>query len=273
MEHSRHIGRTHRHVSFSYPLSLRQSLYSLVLAPLGMLVLAFFFIHTFSATYSSTDHVSLAYLLAALGATFLRLTVAFMLALFCSIPLAVLITHNRIAEHIFLPVFDVLQSIPVLAFFPVAIIFFVHYGFYSGAAIFIIFLSMLWNIVFSLVGGMHSIPADIKEVGVIFGVRGFAYIRKILIPASTPYLITGSLLAWAQGWNIVIVAEVLHTYLPGGTDASDVFGIGSVLVHASSTGQQQTFLAAIVIMTVAIAFLNLFIWQKLLRYGEQFKFE
>ena len=87
-----------------------------------------------------------------------------MLALLCSIPLAVLVTHNRFAEHVFLPVFDVLQSIPVLAFFPVAIIFFVHYGFYSGAASILIFLSMLWNMVFSLVGGLHSIPAEIKEV-------------------------------------------------------------------------------------------------------------
>ena len=40
-----------------------------------------------------------------------------------------------------------------------------------------------------------------------------------------PYIVTGSLLAWAGGWNIIIVAEVLHTYIPGG--ARDLFGIGS----------------------------------------------
>jgi NitT/TauT family transport system permease protein len=212
-------------------------------------------------------------LLAALGATFGRLLIAYVLALALSLPLALFVTHSPVAQKIFLPLFDVMQSLPVLAFFPVAIIFFVHYKFYYGAAVFIIFLSMLWNIVFSLVGGLHSIPADIKEAGVIFGIRGFSYVRKILLPAIVPFLITGSLLAWAQGWNIVIVAEVLHTYIPGGTNSSDVFGIGSVLVHASSAGQEQTFLLAIAIMIVAIALLNLFVWQKLLTYGERFKFE
>jgi len=273
MQRTGHITRSHHRATFSYPLSLRQSIYSLVLVPILVLIFLFFFISSFSTVSASLQSISLTYVFAALGATLLRLLIAFVLALIFSIPLALLVTHSRLAEHIFLPAFDIIQSVPVLAFFPVVIIFFVHYGLYSGAAIFILFLSMVWNIVFSLVGGFHSIPKDIKEAGIMFNVRGFAYLRKILLPAIVPYLITGSLLAWAQGWNIVIVAEVLHTYLPGGTNASDVFGIGSVLVHASSGGQQQLFLTAIVIMIITIALINLFVWQKLLRYAERFKFE
>ena len=38
-----------------------------------------------------------------------------------------------------------------------------------------------------------------------------------------------------QGWNIVIVAEVLHTYIPGGSPQNDLFGIGS-MPHSGMPG-------------------------------------
>jgi NitT/TauT family transport system permease protein len=124
-----------------------------------------------------------------------------------------------------------------------------------------------------MVGGLKAIPADIKLAAQAFGLKGFAYIRRVLLPASTPHIVTGSILAWGQGWNIIIVAEVLHTYLPNGTASQDLFGIGSVLVHASTAQQTGVFVGAVLVMTVAIALLNLFVWQRLLHYAERFKFE
>ena len=195
------------------------------------------------------------------------------LALVVAVPLALLINKNKVSEHIFLPLFDIIESVPVLAFFPLIVLFFIKFNFFNGAAIFVIFLSMLWNIVFSAVGGLKAIPADIKSAAQVFKIRGFNFVRKVLLPAITPQIITGSLLAWAQGWNIIIVAEVLHTYIPGGNASQDLFGIGSILVNAAATGQNAIFLTAILFMVIAIAFLNFFIWQKLLNYAEKYKFE
>ena len=256
----------------SYPKSLRQSVYTLIVVPMLVLVVAIVLVRLFAAQ-TFPEPITLGYLLGALGATVARLFFAYALALVVGVPLALMVTRSTSAEHLLLPLFDVMQSVPVLAFFPVVIVFFVHYGLYSGAAVFILFLSMLWNIVFSLVGGLRVIPADIRAAGRLFGLRGFAYIKKITLPAVVPYLVTGSLLAVAQGWNIIIVAEVLHTYLPGATQSADLFGIGSVIVHASAASEQSTFLAAIIVVVFAIALLNFFIWQKLLKYAERFKFE
>jgi ABC-type anion transport system duplicated permease subunit len=93
------------------------------------------------------------------------------------------------------------------------------------------------------------------------------------LPALFPSLITGSLLAWAAGWNILIVAEVLHTYVPVGQNVGDVFGIGSVLVQASSSGNQSLFIWSIVVIVLAITLINIFVWQRLLKYAERFKFD
>lgn len=273
MDNRKHIHHSTRHVGFSYPVSLWQRLHA-AFTPLILIVAFFLVLRALSIfPFFPANTLSPADVLSALLATFVRLFIAYLFALIISLPLALLVEKSALAERVFLPIFDIAQSIPVLAFFPLIVLLFIKSGFLNLAAIFIIFLSMLWNIVFSLVGGLKVVPTEIKSAAQVFDVKGFAYLRKVIIPAIVPYLVTGSLLAWAQGWNITIVAEVLHTYIPGGTSAQDLFGIGSLLVNASATGQNGTFVVGIVIMVGVIALLNFFVWQKLLHYAERFRFE
>lgn len=271
---NQHIHRYHRHMSISYPASIHQRVYSFVVIPLAVLFLVFFVISRLGAKSLPVEPtVTWGFLISALSVTFARLLIAYALALIIAIPLALLINHSPKAERILFPLFDVIQSVPVLAFFPVVILFFVHYNFYNGAAIFILLITMAWSIVFSMVGGLQVIPSDIKSAARVFGLTGIKLVDKVLLPAVVPYLITGSLLAWAGGWNIIIVAEVLHTYIPSGNSGQDLFGIGSVLVATSSNNQQQAFFMAMVVLIVFIALMNFFIWQKLLKYAERYKFE
>ena len=272
MDNRKHIHHTTRHFGFSYPTSFWQRIHA-AFAPF-LVIVALFLILRFSNIFPFVpENVSLSIIGSALLATFVRLLIAYAFAIVVAIPLALLVTKSPLMERIFLPVFDIAQSVPVLAFFPVVIAFFVRFGLTNTAAVFIIFLSMLWNLVFSLVGGLKTVPSDIKAAAHVFGIRGGGFVRKILLPAVVPYIITGSLLAWAQGWNIVIVAEVLHTYLPVGMAVRDPFGIGSLLVGASSSGQNGVFALAILAMILLIGILNFFVWQKLLHYAEKFKFE
>ncbi len=274
MKNQGHIHHSQRYIKISYPISVGQRVYSMILVPLIIVAIVVAVLKLLPTTgFISPQMVSFPYLGQALIATFLRILVAFILSLILSIPLALMVTRNALAERILLPIFDIIQSVPVLAFFPVVILFFVKFNFFEGAAIFILFLDMLWNIVFNVVGGIKVIPEDIKSAAHVFGIKGFAYVRKVILPAILPHIVTGSLLAWAAGWNIVVVAEVIHTYLPSSIPARDLFGIGSILVNAAAGGHSSTFVAAILFMVLAIAFLNFFVWQKLLHYAERYKFE
>ncbi len=274
MKSTPHIAHRHRHSAISYPISLSQRLYTFFVGPLLVVLILFIVVKFFSgSSFAIVEKFSLDDLVKALLATSLRLLIAYILALVVAVPLALFATSSRSAETIFLPVFDILESVPALAFFPILIVFFVRLDFLNGAAIFILFLSMLWNIVFTLVGGLKIIPKDIKDAAQIFGIRGWNYFRKVLLPAIFPELVTGSILAVAQGWNITIIAEVLHVYIPGGNASHDLFGIGSILVQAASGGKTDLFIVALVLMVLMIALLNFFLWQKLLRYAERFKFE
>ncbi|HUC87002.1 MAG TPA: ABC transporter permease subunit [Candidatus Saccharimonadales bacterium] len=261
----------HRHPGYSYPVHIRSRIYGLVGVPLLVVLVAYLVIH--QAPSTTGGQVSVVLLLEALAASMIRLLTAYIVAVVLALPMALLINHSSLTERILLPMFDILQSVPVLAFFPVIIIFFLNYHLLEGAAIFVLIISMLWSIVFSLVGGLRLVPGDVKAAAQIFGIRRTAYVREVLIPSIFPYFVTGSLLSWASGWNILIVAEVLHTYLPHGNRNSDLFGIGSLMVHASADGNGNLFIAAILTLVVAIAIINLTVWQRLLHYAERFRFE
>ena len=239
----------------------------LTLALFGVLGFISFFPFTIGSAVPPSE------IAGALAVTFMRLLAAYLLAVIVAVPLALLATRNTFLETALLPVFDIAQSIPILAFFPLVIAVFLRFGFTNAAAIFIIFINMLWNIVFSAVAGMRAVPGDIGAASRVFGMRGWFHFRRVLLPAILPYLITGSLLAWAEGWNIVIVAEALHAYVPGGTPADDLFGIGSVLAHAASVGYSGTFAAGVIALVGAIAVLNFGVWQRLLHHAEKYRFD
>ena len=274
--HSRHRHPTHS-FALHYPHSRTDVIWGAIVAPALMLLLLFLLLEFGSAraahTYISFNTISASQLGLAAAFTMARLLIAYALALVCAVPLAILATHSSLAQKILLPLFDILESVPFLAFFPVVVGLFLSLGFTDGAAIFILFLSMLWNIVFALVGGVGLIPRDIMYAAEVFGVKGVGYIRRILLPALVPQMVIGSVLALAQGWNIIIVAEVIRTYLPAGSTAPNLFGLGSVMVAAASGGNNGLFIAALGASVLIIALINLLVWQPLLTYGQRFKFE
>ena len=273
-QHSRHVHSAHHHLALSYPVSLRSRLYTLVLGPLAIVALVYAVAHFYPLLAApSGQTISLPMILIAALETCTRLAIAYLLAVACAIPLAILVTSNATAEEFLLPVFDILQSVPILALFPVVVMLFINFDYLNGAAIFILFLTMLWSIVFTLVGGLKIIPHDIVDAAHIFGLRGFTFVRRVLLPALVPQLVTGSILAVAAGWNIIIVAEVLRTYIPGGTSAQDLFGVGSILVDAAANAQTMVFIESVLVMVVIIGLFNFFVWQKLLHYAQRFRFE
>ncbi len=241
--------------------------------PLLFVFVLFFLVAGFKVSHSGSETIHFVQLFEALGASFLRLFVAYFLSIIIGLPLAFLVVKNKRIETLLLPIYDIIESVPILVFFPIILVVFSKWNMFNGAAIFILFFNMLWNIVFNVIGGLKVIPSEIKSTAKIFGVKGFAYMRRILIPSVMPEIITGTLLAFAEGWNMLIVAEVIHTYIPGSNPGQDLFGIGSILVNAGARNETQTFFVAIILIILAIAFINLFVWQKLLKYGERFRFE
>ncbi len=265
MHYYSHRGR-HKH-----PTTIWHRLFSAFLIPFIVLLVATLILggtHFAPATTAQTGTLT-----AALGASIVRLLVAYVISLLIGVPLGFIAEGNRSGEAFLLPVYDVLESIPVLAFFPVVILFFVHSGTLEGAALFILVFSMVWNIAFSTIGGLKVIPRDVIDAGKVFGLSRLQRLFKIELPALFPILVTGSILALADGWNILIVAEALHAYAPQSSGAGDLFGIGSILIQAAASGNNSLLINALILLIAAITLVNVFAWQPLLARAERYKFE
>ena len=264
----------HNHYRFSYPTSFKRHFISLLLSIFVIVLILLFVLSLISPQRSiNLNQISATSILLATSSTLFRLTIAYIFSIILSIPIVLVITKSEKLEKILLPIVDIIQSVPVLAFFPVVVLAFVRVNFLDGAAIFILFVSMIWNIVFSMIGGIKTIPQDINDAAKIFGARGFKKIIYVTIPSIFPSIITGSFLAWGQGWNISIVAEALHAFIPNGNSSYDLFGLGSLLVNSFAQSRNSIFFAALIAMIIVITFFNFFIWQKLLKLAERYKFD
>ena len=118
--------------------------------------------------------LTLIQIILALSISWIRMTIALGLSIFFSIIVGVLAAINDYAEKIIIPALDILQSIPILSFFPLALYAFMGLHPLIGpeiAAIFLIFTSQAWNIAFGVYEGVKLLPRDLIDTSKSLGFR------------------------------------------------------------------------------------------------------
>jgi len=212
--------------------------------------------------------------------TLLRISITYIISLAVGVFCGILAATNKTASKILVPIFDIGQSIPILGYFPAAILFLV--ALFNGAeiglelaAIFLLFTSMEWAIFFGVIGAVKSIPSNIVEAAKIFGLKGLDYIKHVVLPAITPALIAASTLAWGDGWFFMIASE----YISYGGKSYALPGLGSYLAKAAyEYGDLNLAVVLLILITFIVVIINHFTWHKLterasaLGYKPIFKF-
>ncbi len=207
-------------------------------------------------------------------ASFLRMLGAYILSLIFSVVYGYFAATRARAEKILLPILDVLQSIPILGFFPAAIFFFVNLlnGSRAGvelAAVFLIFTSQAWNMTFAVYEGLTTIPKELIESAAMMGLSGWRRFTRLLLPATIPKLVYNSILSWAGGWYFLIAAEIIAI----GPVNYNLPGLGSFLSQTAANGQLGLTLAGLATLIVVIVLLDIVVWQPLSAWSEKFKYE
>lgn len=200
--------------------------------------------------------------------TLLRLLASYILVLVVTFMTLIAFLSHRKLEYFLLPVFDILQSVPVLAFFPLIIIVFAQLHLPELAAQIVLITAMLWPVLFGAIGGVNQIPEDILDAAQIYGANGWKKFRYVIFPAIFPALVTGSIISIGSGWNVIIISE----YINYGNIQIRLPGLGNLI---SSTAGKDTgvFILSIVTLVLTIIVINRLVWHRLLAYAEKFKFE
>ena len=216
------------------------------------------------------------------GASLLRILAAYLIALGWTLGAGILIARNERASKLLIPVFDVVQSIPGTALFPILILLVVNplRGSALGlnlASILLLLTGMQWYLLFNIVGAVRGLPTDLLEASSAYGIKGKRFVREILLPASFPAILIGSIQAWGGGWNATIVSEYI-TGDPNNPGAvHQVPGLGALLQTAVKTyppyASAVVITVAVLIMTITVLTINRVVWRRLLKKAEKFKME
>jgi ABC-type anion transport system duplicated permease subunit len=133
-------------------------------------------------------------------------------------------------------------------------------------------LDMIWYMFLNIVSAVKNIPTEIREVGQLFGFKGFKRITHIVIPSILPSIVTGSILSWGTGWNTIIFAE----YMPSTGEAPplSVPGLGSLLDKAGyEFGNTVVLIFLLGIVAIIVLSMEGFVWRRLLRKFEKYHVE
>lgn len=135
-----------------------------------------------------------------------RVAVGYALAVVAGIALGGLVGSSDWAMRGLDPLFQVLRTVPPLAWLPLSLA-----AFRDGnpSAIFVIFITAIWPIIINTAVGIRNIPQDYRNVARVLQLNGLEYFSKIMLPAAAPYIFTGLRIGVGLSWLAIVAAEML----------------------------------------------------------------
>jgi NitT/TauT family transport system permease protein len=128
------------------------------------------------------------------------------LGLVLALVITMLAMATRIGNDLLETLTAMFNPLPAIALLPVALIWF---GLGNGSIIFVLVHAVMWPIALATHSGFLGVSNTLRMVGHNYGLTGFAYVRRILIPAAFPSILSGLKIGWAFAWRTLIAAELV----------------------------------------------------------------
>jgi nitrate/nitrite transport system permease protein len=141
-----------------------------------------------------------------LASSLKRVAIGFALAASIGIALGVLIGQSTLAFRGLDPIFQVLRTVPPLAWLPLSLAAFRNA---DPSAIFVIAITAIWPIILNTAVGIRNIPPDYRNVAQVLRLNGFEYFFKVMLPATVPFMFTGLKIGNGLSWLAIVAAEML----------------------------------------------------------------
>jgi nitrate/nitrite transport system permease protein len=141
-----------------------------------------------------------------MSASLQRVGLGYAMAAVGGIALGTLVGQSTWAMRGLDPIFQVLRTVPPLAWLPLSLAAF-RQG--QPAAIFVIFITAIWPIIINTAVGIRNIPQDYRNVSAVLRLNHFEFFTKIMVPSAAPYIFTGLRIGIGLSWLAIVAAEML----------------------------------------------------------------
>lgn len=175
-----------------------------------------------------------------------RVAISYTLAAIVGIGLGILIGVNQTMSKALDPLFQLLRTVPPLAWVPISLAALRQN---EPAALFVIFITSLWPILINTAVGVKEIPNDYNNVAKVLQLSQKEYFFNILIPAALPYIFTGLRISIGLAWLAIIAAEIVM---------SGIVGIGFFIWDAYQANKVSEVILALVYIGVVGLLLDKF---------------
>ncbi|MFG1396005.1 nitrate ABC transporter permease [Roseixanthobacter pseudopolyaromaticivorans] len=166
-----------------------------------------------------------------------RVAVGFGLAAVVGVLIGAVIGQSIWAMRGLDPIFQMLRTVPPLAWLPLALAAFRDS---NPSAIFVIFITAIWPIIINTAVGIRNIPQDYRNVAQVLRLNQIEFFWKIMLPSAAPYIFTGLRIGIGLSWLAIVAAEMLT----GGV------GIGFFIWDAWNSSRLPDIIVALVYIGV-----------------------
>lgn len=139
-----------------------------------------------------------------------RVLIGYSLASVVGVALGILIGQSIFAFRALDPLFQVLRTVPPLAWLPISLAIFQQA---QPSAIFLIFITAIWPVILNTAAGVQTLPAAYRNVAKVLALNPIEYFTRIMLPATVPHMFTGLRIGVGMSWLAIVAAEMVQ----GGT--------------------------------------------------------
>ena len=176
------------------------------------------------------------------GASLMRVSVGFVLAVLVAMPLGLLMGRIQIIYTTLNPVVQILRPISPIAWIPLAILWF---GVGNVSPIFLIFIASVFPMVVQTAAGVLTIEQRYLRAAENFTVSRRKLFLQVIIPAALPEMIIGMRIGLGVAWLVVVAAEMIALHS----------GLGYLIIDSRNAGNRYDLVIAGMIMIGLIGLL------------------
>lgn len=253
-------SRKRSNIRFSYlkPMFLQSCVWAWNIALIFGIIGALYALIRFIHLYISLAEIRHVFFLG--GITAGKITLLIILTSLLWIPIGVWIGLNPKLRGIFQPLVQFLAAFPINLIYPLVVTGILYYqlnvDIWSTP---LMILGTQWYLVFNIIAGAAAIPPETLLAAKNFGVKGFLWWRRLVLPAIFPYYITGAMTTAGGCWNASIVADVLRW----GDQTLVATGLGSYITQYTESGDFPRTALGLSVMCVYVLVINRLVWHQL----------
>ena len=158
------------------------------------------------------------------------------------------------------PIVQFLAAFPANLFFPAAVVLILTFNLNPQIWLSpLMILGTQWYILFNVIGGTISLPAELRLAASNLGVRRWLWWRRVMLPAIFPAYVTGAVTAAGGSWNASIVSEVVQW----GDTTLTATGLGAYIAEWTAKGEAAHITLGIGVLCLYVLAFNRLLWRRL----------